>query len=74
MLGMTSHSHNTPIATHKPESNMNTITVENKGIHLIVRFNNGAPRRMTSFSVTEWREKRPGYTIIIDGVVNDYGL
>ena len=22
---------------------MNTITVENKGLHLIVRFNNGAP-------------------------------
>lgn len=53
---------------------MNTITVENKGLHLIVRFNNGAPRRMSSFSVTEWRAKRPGYTIIIDGVVNDYGL
>ncbi len=53
---------------------MNTITVEQKGTHLIVRFNNGAPRRMTSFSVTEWRAKRPGYTIIIDGEVNTYGL
>ena len=56
------------------ESNMNTITVENKGIHLIVSFNNCAPRRMSSFSVTEWRAKRPGCTIIIDGVVSDYGL
>ena len=53
---------------------MITITVENKGTHLIVRFNNGAPRRMLSFSVTEWRDKRPGCIIIIDGVVNDYGL
>jgi hypothetical protein len=50
-----------------------TITVENKGTHLIVRFNNGAPRRMASFSVTEWRAKRPGCTIFIDGVLNDYG-
>ena len=50
-----------------------TITVENKGTHLIVRFNGGAPRRMASFSVTEWRAKRPGCTIIIDGLINDYG-
>jgi len=53
---------------------MTTITVENKGLFLIVRFNNGAPRRMSSFSVTEWRAKRPGYTIIIDGEVSDYGI
>ncbi len=60
---------------HNTRSNsMYTITVQQKGSHLIVRFNNGAPRRMSCFSVTEWREKCPGCTIIIDGVVNDYGL
>jgi len=52
---------------------MNTITVENKGSHLVVRFNNGAPRKMSSFSVVEWRAKRPGCTITIDGVLNTYG-
>ena len=52
---------------------MNTITVENKGYHLIVRFNNGAPRRMASFDIMEWRAKRPGCSIFIDGILNDYG-
>ena len=66
-------AYSTPIATRNPEQAMFTIEVTVNTNNITYRVNNGARRQCGTFDIMAWRQKLPGCTIYINGVLNTYG-